>query len=399
MSAAYLSLIEGGQRPASEKALVHVAKRLGVDRDELATGKPTGTETRLELEIQKARSVAHRGESDEAQVLLEDVVTDASRYGLKITQAKALTLLGALAAELDEVETAADLYREAQNLLGDAPPHHRFETVVGLAQVAHAEGDTRFAIHQLETYLLELRKARMEDPAAVMRVNSALVQLYRALGLHRQATEAAAEAMRLSPQVEDPEQIACLSMNVARALYEDGKHDDAVEALTRAEQLYQMLDWPLPRIRARINKGIVLFGKGKLNAAKESFEDALAELEQFPNRELIRADLLNELGRAERLLGNLARASELLTEARKHLTRANLLERGFNAREMGLCLIDDAAGAQKELRRSISDYLAAGASREAARSLLELGRLLQNRDEHEEAALVLREGLELASES
>lgn len=398
MSAAYLSLIEGGQRPASEKALGHIASKLGVDRDELVLGKPTGTEGRLELQLQEARAAAHRGNLERAEELLVEVEAESARYKMATVQAKALTQLGSLALSADEVERASDLFIEALELMRECAPHQKFEALVGAAQVHHAQGDTRMAVHMLESYLIGLRQARAEDPQALMRVNSALVQFYRALGMYSQATSAASEAMRLSPQVEDPEQLACMSMNVGRALYEDGKHDEAVDALKRAEQLYQMLDWPLPTIRARINKGMVQFGKEQLDDAKESFGSALAALDDYPNQKLIRADVLNELARVERLLNNPSRAQELLTEARSYLKRANLIERAFNEREMGLTLApEDLETAKDELRRSARNYLSAGAQSEAAQSLLELGRLLREQGNDGEAAAVLQEGLELAS--
>lgn len=398
LSGAYLSLIESGSRLPSERALRHIASRLGVDAEELMSGKPTGTEARLELQLQQARAAAFQGRSREAEESLMEVERETRRFGVTGLQAKALTLAGAMAMSLDDVEGASDYFDDALRLLANAPAHHRFEAIVGLAQVNHAQGDTRLAVHLLESYLTELRHGKVEDPAAVMRVKSALVHYYRALGLARQASEAAEDAIRLSPHVEDPEQLACMSMNVARALYEDGRHDDAVDALKRAEQLYQMLDWPLQRIRARVNKGIVQHGKGNLDGARESFRGALVDLENFPAQKLVRADVLNELARVERLLGNTSEAVAMLTEARKFLTRANLIERAFNAREMGLCLAgSDRDAASAELRRAARDYGAAGAAAEAAKSLLELGRLLREAGEDAEAAVVLQEGLELAA--
>ncbi|WP_159059814.1 helix-turn-helix domain-containing protein, partial [Streptomyces scabiei] len=48
---AYISTLEAGRVRASEPALRHIAERLGVDYEELATGRPAGFATELRLRL------------------------------------------------------------------------------------------------------------------------------------------------------------------------------------------------------------------------------------------------------------------------------------------------------------------------------------------------------------
>lgn len=118
----------------------------------------------------------------------------------------------------------------------------------------------------------------------------------------------------------------------------------------------------------------------------------------IPSERAVRAEVLNELGRVERLLGDLDAAIEHLKSARKFLDASDLVERALNAREMGLCLVSrDPKAAEKELRKAAQTYMSAGASSEGAKTLLELGRLMRSQGNVKEAANVMEQGLEIAA--
>lgn len=397
MTPSYLSLIESGQRMPSEGVLRHVAERLGVEPDELLTGKPSGLEIQLELSLQEARTAAYQGKAEEAQRILDHVLKAAARYRLSRLQARALIVGASVKQRRSDFEGARQLYDEAQNLLRDAPAHVRFEAVVGHAQCTnHIEGP-RLAIHLLEGYLLELEHSGLEEPTARMRALSALVELYRAVGYHRRAIEVANESIALGSVVKEPEQIACMSMNVARALLEQGRHDDALEALRRADQIYQSLDWPVPGVRSKINRGIVEIDKGNLEDARTTFHEVLDLLDRYPD-DRARAGALDQLGRTERLLGDNQGAIEKLSEARALISSDDVYEKAFNAREIGLALSASRTNdAEQELRKSADLYKSLRAFSDAGKSLLELGRLLRDQGRTEEAARILEEGLELNS--
>lgn len=400
MTPPYLSLIEAGQRTPSEKALEHIALKLGVDALELATGMPSQLEERLELLLQEARGHAHRGDLEKADNALEEVLAQSRRYQLDRITARALCVAGTIAERKGEFVVARDLYDEAQTMLRDESPHRRFEAVVGYARIVRSLGEPRLAAYLLETYLVELRRHGVEDPTAKMRVHSVLVQFYRTLGLERQSIEAAEEALRLAPRVHDPEHVACMNMNVARSLLDQGRHEDAMEALRQAEQIYQSLDWPLPAVRAKVNTGIVALDKQRLDAAHSAFSEAVAVLEKHPGEKAELGAVLNLLGRVERLRGNGDVAADHLKRARKVLPKDDTVEHAMNAFELGLSVAPtDSKAGERELRRAADAYKSAGAKADAARALLELGHLLNNRGEAARASTVMVEGLELTASS
>ena len=402
LTAAYLSLIESGSRAPSESVIRHIAQRLGVEPDEILLGRPSGLDLNLELALQEARAAAHRGEVEASMSQAEDVLKDARRYRLPRFEARALCVKAALLERKGDLTKARQLYEEAEGCLLSEPAHLRFEAVVGYArctQFLDNEG-ARMAIYLLERYLAELEHSNLDDPTARMRVLSSLVHLYRAAGHERRSIAAAEEAQRLGANVADPEQVACMNMNVARALVERGLHDDALIALREAEKIYQSLDWPLPEARSKINRGIVEVDKGRLDEARATFHQALAALADFPEEKADRAAVLDQLGRVERLLGDADRAITYLKEARSVMPPDDVFEEAFNAREMGLALEQSIpVAAQKELRRSADLFKSAGAVREVARVLVELGRILREAGHLEKANDVLLEGLELNASS
>lgn len=400
MTPPYLSLIEGGQRTPSAKALAHIAKKLEVEVDELERGTPSNLLQELELALQEARGLAHRGSLDEADHTLDALLSKSRRYRLDRVTARALCLRGSIREKRGDFVGARDHFEDALALLADEPAHTRFEAVVGSARSTRSLGDLRLAVYVLDSYLVELEQQGMNDPTATMRVHSVLVGFYRALGLERKSIESAEQALRLAPLVDDPEQVACMNMNVARALLDQGRHDDALAALRQAEQTYQSLDWPLPAARAHVNAGIVALDKNSLDFAYEMFTRALAALEPHPHERTEIGAVLNLLGRVERLRGDLDSAMAHLMRARKVLPKDDAFETATNSHELGLVLsVSDPRRAERELRRAADTYKATGAKPDAARALLELGRLLMKRDDAKSAANVLAEGLELTAAS
>ena len=400
MTPPYLSLIETGQRTPSLQVLTYLAEKLGVDVSELQTGVPSNLRHELELDLQNARGLSHNGALDEADNALGSVLKTARRHDLARVTARALCVKASVREKQGQIEEANELYDQAQGLLADEPTHTRFEAVVGFARTTSTLGETRLAVHLLEAYLIDLEQQGMGDPTATMRVHSASVQLYRRLGMEREAVDAAEKALRLAPQVQDPEQVACMNMNVARVLLDQERHDDAMAALRQAEQVYQSLDWPLPAVQAQINRGIVALDKERLDLARDIFLEAVAILENHPDERAEMGAVLNYLGKVERLRGDLASAAGHLERAKKLLPKDEVFERAMNAHELGLSLSEsDPERAKKALREAAQILERAGAGAEAARVMLDLGRLVMEQGDPQEAARIFEEGLSLSTTS
>ena len=274
-TAAYISTIEAGRRSPSSAALGHFAKRLGVDVDEILTGRPPNLPARLALGLQEGRAALAMGQFDRAQKAFHQVARQAARHGLTRVEARAHEALGLAAERNSDVGAALAEYEKSGELLAAEPEPAHVESVVGKARCHQMMGDIRYAIHLLETYAAVLRRKNLEDPLAMMRVYSSLVWPYSEVGLKDKAAGAAARALELEHKVEDSPQIANMHINVARSLLEQGHPEDALDSLKVAEQIYRALDWRSEIARALVASGMVLSAKGDSDSARKALTSAL----------------------------------------------------------------------------------------------------------------------------
>lgn len=394
ISASYLSLIESGTRRPTQKVLAHVANRLGVEPDELVTGRSRKDQIAAEFALQEAREAIRVGDDARAELLAKDAAEKANLFGLTRVQARACEILGGIEEGRNRIDTALQLYAEAERLWGSHPPHLAFQAMAGVARCHQGLGNPRLAVHILETYLLELDWQGVPDPTATMRTQAALVNCYSALGLKDKAAKAAEEAQALAPRVSDAEQLACMNMNVARSLYEQGRMDDALDALRRAEESYLTIGWELDAASAKLNRGIVRIDKGDAHGARADLTDALLAFKAADHPADV-ARTLNELGRLERVSGNSSQAEDLLREAQPYLKGGDFTERALNLRELGLCIKErDPTEAKGHLRRAIDLYVLAGAGTDAASTYKLLGDLHAAVGEVHESAAAYRAGIE-----
>ena len=394
-SASFLSLIESGARHPSPDVLAHLAERLGVEPEELITGRPAHADVRLELELQEARDLLRIGTLDEASARADRVASEAEELGFARIQAKSLEVMASIEEKKGRPASALDLYRRAEELWAGEPAHLRFETIAGVARCTLHLGNARFASHLLETYLLELEKDGVPDPTATMRTYASLVQCYSTMGLAAKSAEAAELAQALAPRVSDAEQLACMNMNVARALFEQGRIADSLDAIRQAERAFQTLGWEVDAARAQISRGLVQMEKGDLDDARVNLTGAI-EVLKAADHLTDAARALNELGRLERLSGNTLEAERHLHEAQGYLAGSDFSERALNQRELGLCLAErHEEEAMGYLRRAIDLYMLAGATKEVAVTYRRLGDLQRQLGDVEGSLDSYRSGLEV----
>lgn len=258
-------------------------------------------------------------------------------------------------------------------------------------------GDTRLAAHVLETYLLDMEREDLLDPSALMRTYASLVWPYMELGLGQKARDAAQQALRLQSRVEDPEEVASMHMNVARALLSGGRADAALESLRKAEEIYLGLQWSTELARARTNRGMVYIEAGELVAAKDELRAALAIFQQvgFARGE---GRTLNELARVERTLGNADLAEEHARKAVELLSEMEAVaELALAHRELALAMRDSKQDeAETHFRRAIDLYRECGELLHAADTHRLLGDLL-TRTRSGQACHEYRAGLDLVA--
>lgn len=392
-SPAYVSTIEAGRRTPSPSAARHFASVLGVEVEEIVSGRPPDLAARLMLRIQEAGAALSAGRNEEAEERFRAVAEDARQYGLVRVEARAHEGLGLAGERRGLVPQALVSFETAERLLENEPPPLRVEAVCGIARCLQMMGDLRYAIHVLETFLLTLHEEQLEDPAAMMRTYSSLVWPYSEAGLHHKAAEAADQALKLQSRVDDAEKVAGMHLNVARVLLRQGRPDDALESLRSAERIYRLLERRTEVARAHLARGIVLSQQGDVDAARRELRQAVEMIEDTSDR-LNHARALNELAKVERHAGNKGVAASLLQRSLCVLGESDVAELALAHRELGLCLVaDDPTMAEKHFRTAIDLYARADEPQQAATTYAALGDLLTARGELDAARETYREGV------
>lgn len=393
LTGGYVSLIECGHRRPSTGALRLIASRLDLEVDELLRGTPPGLEPELEVRLHEVRRTLDRGDIGAAEATVTEVVSASQEHGLIRVEARAEEMFGRIAERKGEPQRGLSHFRRAEELWTNEPVHLRVEAVVGVARCSRFLGDARMSVHALECYRRDLT-ASFPDPHALMNTYTELIQAYFAVGLPDNARDAAYAALRLEGQIDDPDEIACMHLTLARALMYEGRFSDALVSVRRAHEIYSGGGWRNKAAKALIAEGIILSKKTDYGAAQARLKDALQLLAESPNR-LDEVLALNELGRVSRRLDDPQGALIHLQQARSLLQNGEVLEQAFNEREIGLCLgMLDEAAAEVHLRRAFDLYRASGATDDLAATCKALGDLYLARGAVDRAVETLREGLE-----
>lgn len=391
---AYVSTIESGKRYPSEAALDHFAQSLGVSVSELVSGVPSSFDAEAELELQEGWRALYLGDYAAAKKRFRSIAKRAESVGRAVTRARAVVGGARCLERQGQTSDALQGFSDALELLAEAPLPAKVEAIAGMARCHQMLGDTRLAAHLLETYLLRLERANMTDPTALMRTYASLVWPYMELELHEKAREVAHEALKLQTLVESPEEIAGMHLNVARVLLNEGRADDALESLRKAEGIYEDLNWRTELARAQTNRGMVFVSSGELEAGRAELVSAL---KTFHEVGFIRGEArtLNELARVERLMGNTENAEGHGRQALELLSDMDAKpELALAYRELGLSLKERSPDdARRYLREAITTYSACGESLHEAETHRLLGDLLDDLGQSDSACAQYKAGL------
>jgi tetratricopeptide (TPR) repeat protein len=321
-------------------------------------------------------------------------LTRARKQRFRRAEAAALEGLGLVAKRRADWLAARAAFVQAEELLAAEPPEAKTSAVTQRAWTHFMTNELSHAIHVLETHLVELGEKGAPDPTALLQVYSYLIAPYFEAGFRERATEAAQRAHELEPKVHDPEHLACLNINRAQVLLEQGHRTDAMRALARAEDLYRQLGWRDSAAKAAIALATAALENGDLEAAELGARQALAELQESPSR-LDEVRILNLLGRIARSRNEPRDALRYVARAGDLLADEGSLERAWNLREAALCYVDleEPAIAEPLLRDALEMYRDAGAGVHLATTAAYLGDVLVRLGRAEEAMSVYREGL------
>jgi len=267
-TAAYVSTLEAGRVRPSEAALRHLAERLGVTYDELATGRPAHLETELRLALTEAHSALAAGDTAVAAEQFATCLASATRHGVEAVRPAALLGLGECALESGQLDEARERFEAAERLQADEPLPRRAAAIRGRAVAHLLAGELRYACYLLETAVDQLNASGLHDPDALLLLYSAAIGPYMDMGAHARAAQAAELALALAPGATDPALVAGLHRSVARTLIAEGRTAEADVSLAKAQELYQRLRLSSDLAKCHWMRGYVHAQAGDLEEAE-----------------------------------------------------------------------------------------------------------------------------------
>ncbi|MBV7698235.1 helix-turn-helix domain-containing protein [Streptomyces sp. TRM70350] len=368
---AYISTLEAGRVRPSDEALRHLADRLGVAFDELATGRPARLATDLRLQLTEAQRTLATGEAEQARVRYAALLAQAETHGLVDEQATALLGLGECALDTGDLTAARRHFERAEKTLDEAPLPARVPALRGRAVAHYLAGELRYAVYLLESTLDELNRGGLHDPDALLLLYAAAIGPYMDMGAHARAAQAAEFALALAPQAGDPALVARMHRQVARTLVAEGRLAEADASLVKAAEMYRQLQIRTELANCHWMRGYVYAQNGDLERAETELRAAqdmlsaqraalyssqvaveLADVLHRRGKSEAAAALLNDVlgdlssergavhaAAAHRLLGRIAEDARDTESAEEHYVRAlSLLERAGAAGDLAdLC--------------------------------------------------------------
>ncbi|MCT9142747.1 helix-turn-helix domain-containing protein [Streptomyces violarus] len=368
---AYVSTLESGRVRPSDDALRHLAERLGVAFDELATGRSARLVTELRLRLTEAQRTFAVGEAEPAAEQYAELLVEAETHGLAAEQAAALLGLGECALETGELVAGRQYFERSEACLAGAPLPARVPALRGRAVAHYLAGELRYAVYLLESALDELNRGGLHDPDALLLLYASVIGPYMDMGAHARAAQAAEFALALAPQSGAPALVARMHRSVARTLVAEGRLAEADASLAKAAELYRGLQIRTELANCHWMRGYVYAQDGQLERAEGELREALGMLSAkraalYSSQVAVElADVLHRRGKsdeaaallhgvlddlspergavhsaaAHRLLGIIAEDARRTEDAEEHYVRAlSLLERAGAAGDLAdLC--------------------------------------------------------------
>ncbi|MER5255990.1 helix-turn-helix transcriptional regulator [Streptomyces sp. NPDC002855] len=271
---AYVSTLESGKVRPSDAALRHLAQRLGVTPEELATGRPARLAAELRLRLTDARRALATGAPEDAAPLFRALCAEAVEHALPGERADALLGLGECLLESGDLDDAHECFASVERLLADEPLPRRVPAIRGRANAHRLTGELRYACHLLETALDQLNATGLHDPDALLLLYSASIAPYMDMGAHERGAHAAELALALAPRVDDPALLAGMHRGVARTLIAQGRIAEADASLAKAQDLYQQLHIRTELAHCHWMRGYVHAQDGRLERAESELRTA-----------------------------------------------------------------------------------------------------------------------------
>ncbi|MFD6490892.1 helix-turn-helix domain-containing protein [Streptomyces sp. NPDC059944] len=392
---AYISTLEAGRVRASEPALRHIAERLGIAYEELATGRPAHLATDLRLRLTDAQRTLATGEAEVAAEAYTALLAEAVAHGLEAEEAAALLGLGECALDTGDLETARRRFEESEQRLGDAPLTQRVPAVRGRATSHYLAGELRYACYLFESTLDELNRTGLHDPDALLLLYTGVIAPYMDMGAHARAAQAAEFALALAPQVGDPALVARMHRSVARTMIAEGRIAEADVSLGKAAELYRQLQIRTELANCHWMRGYLYAQNGELERAETELREAQAML-SAKRAALYTSQVAVELADVLHRRGKSDEAGALLRQVLGDLnSERGAIHSAAAHRLLGIIAEDarDTEAAEEHYVRAMSLLERAGAAGDLADLCRLLGDLLRRTGRVEAALDAYRTGL------
>ncbi len=392
---AYISTLESGRVRPSDDALRHLADRLGVGFDELATGRPAHLATDLRLRLTEAQRRLATGEAEEAARQYAALLAEAQEHELAEVEAVALLGLGECGIDTGDLDEARRYFERAERVLADAPLPARVPALRGRAVSHYLAGELRYAVYLLESTLDELNRGGLHDPDALLLLYASVIGPYMDMGAHARAAQAAELALALAPQAGDPALVARMHRSVARTLLAEGRIAEADASLAKAAELYRQLQLRTELANCHWMRGYVCAQNGELERAEAELRQARAMLTAqraalYTSQVAVElADVLHRRGKSEE-------AAALLHDVLSDLSpERGALHSAAAHRLLGIIAEDarDTETAEEHYVRALSLLERAGAAGDLADLCRMLGDLFRRTGRVEAALDAYRTGL------
>jgi transcriptional regulator with XRE-family HTH domain len=385
VSYAYVSRIEGGTRRPSDRALRHIAGRLGVDVELLEFGRmiPVAKERALTL-ADAELELRINNDLDRAEGILRRLLAEEAPDGLEARIRSALASIAARRARYPEAIEQLERVIASGAAIPETQPD-AFET---LARSYLATGAPQVAVSLLEECIEAVDVDDRYAPLQV-RYRRFLAGAFTSFGRLDRAAAVLDEAMHKAEALGGLSDQVGVHWERARLLWTRGDGDAALEAITYARALADLREDTLESARASVFAAQISNYSGRYEEARSHLDRARGLLrfgEAAPDRGLLLAEEAKVQARLgdPRLALQLARdAHALLAEHVRHAPNA------AHALAVAHAALGDIDAADADFDRAVSALAEREQWREAIYIAREWADELRAADRYERAYAVL----------
>jgi transcriptional regulator with XRE-family HTH domain len=390
-----LAAVEAGTRNPSERMLADVARRLGVDPDDLRYGRPPGAAAALDDALQQARRLLSQGKIGYAEDVFRRVRADASRYALTEPACWAGYWLGEARLQSGDLRGAEEQFDRVRK---EPPSTPRTAAVARWAYCRFAGGDLSTALAVLQEELRTLRDCPTVHADGRLRLSSSLLYIFVELDWRERARRLEADALALLPDVTVPEWLAHFYTTAGQLRRTPAELPEAERMFTEAGRIYRELGLTREVGLCHWAHGYVLRRVGRLTPAAAELS-AAAEVLLAVGATQDHAGATLELAEVRRRQGELDQAARLAVQAARVSAEVRHAECMAEAdRLLGLIAVGRGLPAEGErlLTQAAARYEQMGLMAELVRTCRMLGDVLLEVGRNADAVAVLRRGLHAA---